>query len=93
MINQLLHCSGSRWQNGWLGRQSLYLYPSLYIIWGFQNDQNRLLNTIVQLGKIYIYSSPKKLVLQNFTLVLKDYYVEENFVIKGKEKSKIKING
>lgn len=46
----------------------------LNIIWGFQDDQNTVLNSIVLIGKAYINIS-EKLVLSSFILF---YFLSEN---------------
>ena len=64
----------SFWQQvaNWLSEQAILLPLSpLNIIWGYQDDKNMLLNIIVLLGKLYIFDSPKKLVLSSFILHLK----------------------
>lgn len=46
----------------------------LNIIWGFQDDQNTVLNSIVLISKVYINIS-EKLVLSSFILF---YFLSEN---------------
>ena len=75
----------SFWQQvaNWLSEQAILLPLSpLNIIWGYQDDKNMLLNIIVLLGKLYIFDSPKKLVLSSFILHLKHSYLQEKIIIK-----------
>ena len=57
-------------------------------MWGFQEEQNMILNTIVLLGKAFIFKNQKRINLQNFIIYLKHHYLLTKIMSKTKENYK-----
>lgn len=77
------------WHNvaAWLYEQGLILLMSpIYIIWGVYEEENMLLNTIVLLGKYFIFKREKHIKLELFVMFLKHYYLLTKNMIKDKSR-------
>ncbi len=73
--------------SAWLAEQGCMLpLSSINIMWGFQEEQSMLLNTIVLLGKAFIFNNQKHLILENFISFLKHHYLLTKIMRKNEKK-------
>lgn len=71
----------------WLSEQGLSLLLSPFnVIWGFQEDKNRLLSTIVLLGKFFIFKKEENVNLESFIMFLKHLYLLSKIIAQNKGK-------
>lgn len=70
---------------GWLSGQGLALPLSPHsVIWGFQEQKNMLLSTIVLLGNFFIFKKEKNVHLESFIMFLKHHYLLTKIMSKSK---------